>query len=185
MEKSLRKKIELRLEEKQKTSRARQQIGWLLLGVHAITMYGIFRLSRPYATGVSHHFTDYLVTASLGGLVLSLGILLRQVKADEIELAVATAWLAMAVALLNIVLISVNTYITFHNLKEPAVQRPGFALAPQLFFLITVVSLVIYLLLIQKRLKNFFIHSRNIFAVRYVLAFVTYITALWTVMLLR
>ncbi len=184
MEKSLRKKIELRLEEKQKTSLARQQIAWLLLVTHAIIMFGIYRIGWPYVAGVSHHHAGYLVIASLVGLMLSLAIVYRQVKADEIELAVTTAWLAVAIALLSTILIVVNIYNTFHQLEEPAVQRPGFALAPQLFFLLTAAILVVYLLVIRQRLKNFFIHSRNRFVVLFTLTFVTYITFVWIMMMI-
>lgn len=183
MKESLRRKIELRLEEKQKTSRARQQVAWLLMVAHAIIMFSLFRLAHTFIADVSHHLTAYLVIASLGGLVLSLFILLRQVKADEIELATNTAWLVITVALLSIVLTSIEIYYTFHHLEEPALQRPGFALSPQLFLLLTAIGLVFYLFTIQRRLKIFFIHSRNTFAVRYVLVFVTYLTAFWIVML--
>jgi hypothetical protein len=185
MEQSLRRKIELRVEEKQKTGRARKQIAWLLMVVHAITVFGLIRMARPYINEVQHNLAGYLAAGSLIALALSLMILLRRVKADDMEMAGVTAWLPVVIALLTIVLVTGDTYHAYHHLTVPATQRPGFALAFLLFFLLTLVCLFVYLFMIQQQLKNFFIHSRNQFAVQYALTFTIYLALVWLINLMQ
>lgn len=182
-EELLRRKIELRLEEKHKTKRARQLVAWLILTNHAIITASLYLLGLPYISEITHILGGYPVLALHAMLIVSLIFLLRQVQADEIEQAATTAWLPVCIALLNTLFIAADVDYAYHHLAEPAIQRPGFALAPALFFLLTQMGISIYLLTLQKKLKNFSIHSRNIFPLYHVLALMIYSTLVWTIMM--
>ncbi|MDW8330087.1 MAG: hypothetical protein RMK43_00445 [Cyclobacteriaceae bacterium] len=183
-EPSLRRKIELRLEEKQKTSRARRQVAWLLIAVHIITMFGFYRLGQPYVSGIPHLLSGYPVASAFTAWLLSAIILYKQVKADETELSVNIAWLAAALSGLSIILLTADTYHARQHLPEPASFRPGLALAPQLFLLLTTVGVSFYFFVIQRQIRNFLIHSRNLLPVQFALAFVAYLVLVWLMMML-